>query len=317
MLCSVCGEDVANEFKFCPHCGRPVARPSENVEMPVSSAEPRLLPDAPNIGLNSKPIVSASSGIQAGTIVFAAFAAISLLVSLVKGLVPIYLLEALGWAGLAWYWQSKKTHSDVAKAIVGTLAVMVVLGEVVHIAMQWDAQPATAPVANSTPVYPNTNPNPDPFAKYIVGPANSPSATTTTAPSGNVGDLWGGSTDATTKGTHTLKGAKSSETTSTNRLEEPDISNLSGEEQSSIEQACFLPKGDGPAAYIKCLNRQLSLLAKAPPRPDLSALSGDEESSIEQACFLAKCDGPAAYYRCLTRQLRLLGIHPRADKTPD
>jgi hypothetical protein len=285
--------------------------------MPDSSAQPSLLPDVPDVGLNSKTIVSAGSRIQAGTIVFAAFAAISLLVSLVKGLVPIYLLEAIGWAGLAWYWQSKKTHSDLAKGIVGTLAVMVALGEVVHIAMQWDAQPAATPVANSAPVYPGANPNTDPFAKYIVSPANSPSTTTTAAPSENVGDLWGGSTDATTKGTHTLKGAKSSETTSTNRLEEPDISNLSGEEQSSIEQACFLPKVDGPAAYIRCLNRQLSLLAKAPPRPDLSALSGDEESSIEQACFLAKCDGPAAYYRCLTRQLRLLGIHPRADKSPD
>jgi hypothetical protein len=317
MFCSVCGKDIADEFKFCPHCGKPIARLSKDVEMPISSADPSLLPDVPNIGLTSTPIVSTGSGIQAGTIVFASFAAISLLVSLVKGVVPIYLLEALGWAGLAWYWQSKKTHSDVAKAIVGTLAVMVVLGEVVHIAMQWDAQPATAPIANSAPVYPGTNPNADANGYPIVGPANSPSAATTTTPSGNVGDLWSGSMDATTKGTQNLKGAKSSETTSTNRLEEPDMSNLSGEEQSLIDQACFLPKGDGPAAYIRCLNRQLSLLAKAPPRPDLSALNGDEESSIEQACFLAKGDGPAAYYRCLTRQLRLLGINPRADKSPD
>jgi hypothetical protein len=32
-----------------------------------------------------------------------------------KGIVPIYLLVAAGLAGAAWYWQGKKTHSDVAK----------------------------------------------------------------------------------------------------------------------------------------------------------------------------------------------------------
>jgi hypothetical protein len=182
MFCSVCGKDIADEFKFCPHCGKPIARLSKDVEMPISSADPSPLPDVPNIGLTSTPIVSTGSGIQAGTIVFASFAAISLLVSLVKGLVPIYLLEAFGWAGLAWYWQSKKTHSDVAKAIVGTLAVMVVLGEVVHIAMQWDAQPATAPVANSAPVYPGTNPNADANGYPIVGSANTPSTPATPPP---------------------------------------------------------------------------------------------------------------------------------------
>jgi hypothetical protein len=317
MLCSLCGKDVADEFKFCPHCGRPLVQPSDDVVLPISSAEPRLLPDVPNNELTSKPIVSTNSGIQAGTIVFAAFAFISLLVSLAKGLVPIYLFEGVGWAILAWYWQSKKTHSDLAKGIVGTLAIMVVFGELAHIAMQWDAQPASAPASNSASVYSGTNPNVDANGYTIVDTTNNPSAPTTTAPSVSIGDIWGSSTDATTKDMQNLKGAKSSETTSTNRLEEPDMSNLSGEEQSLIDQACFLPKGDGPASYIKCLNRQLSLLAKAPPRPDLSALNGDELSSIEQACFLAKSDGPAAYYRCLTRQLRLLGINPRADKTPD
>jgi TPR repeat protein len=53
-----------------------------------------------------------------------------------KGLVPIYLFEAAGWAGAAWYWHSKKTHSELAKAIVIVLAVLVAIGEVIHITWQ-------------------------------------------------------------------------------------------------------------------------------------------------------------------------------------
>ena len=103
----------------------------------------------------SEPIRNGVAGtaIRVGTLVFGAFSAISLLVSIVKGLVPIYLLGAAGWAGVAWYWQGKKTHSDVAKAIVIVLAVLVAIGEVVHIASQPDSK-STAPTAS------------DPFAAY-------------------------------------------------------------------------------------------------------------------------------------------------------
>jgi TPR repeat protein len=83
----------------------------------------------------------AGAGIRVGTWVFGAFSAISLVVSMAKGIVPIYLLEAAGWAGAAWYWQAKKTHSDVAKAIVIVLAVLVGIGEVVHIASQAGPKP--------------------------------------------------------------------------------------------------------------------------------------------------------------------------------
>jgi tetratricopeptide (TPR) repeat protein len=103
----------------------------------------------------SEPIEDgvAGSGIRVGTLVFGVFSVICLLVSIAKGLVPIYLLEAAGWAGLAWYWQGKKTHSDVAKAIVIVLAVLVAIGEAVHIASQPDSK-STAPTAS------------DPFAAY-------------------------------------------------------------------------------------------------------------------------------------------------------
>jgi hypothetical protein len=92
----------------------------------------------------------AGAGIRVGTWVFGAFSAISLVVSMAKGIVPIYLLEAAGWAGAAWYWQAKKTHSDVAKAIVIVLAVLVGIGEVVHIVSQAGSKPNIFDDASNT-----------------------------------------------------------------------------------------------------------------------------------------------------------------------
>ncbi|MGA3125871.1 MAG: tetratricopeptide repeat protein [Candidatus Korobacteraceae bacterium] len=86
----------------------------------------------------SRPVKDdvAGTGIRVGTWVFGAFSAISLLVSIVKGVVPIYLLEAAGWAGAAWYWEGKKTHSEFAKAVVVVIAILVGIGEVIHIVSQ-------------------------------------------------------------------------------------------------------------------------------------------------------------------------------------
>jgi hypothetical protein len=110
-----------------------------------------------------------------------------LLVSIIKGLVPIYLLEAVGWAGLAWYWQKKNTHSELAKAIVIVLAVLVAIGEVVHIVSQLSSEPkqtaadtshhlddlfpaSTPPSQRETQNKANSAAD-DPFAKYIVNPS--------------------------------------------------------------------------------------------------------------------------------------------------
>jgi len=108
----------------------------------------------------------AGSAARAGTLVFAAFAAISLLVSIIKGLVPIYLIEAAVWAGAAWYWQAKKTRTELAKAIVIVLAVLVAIGEVAHIVMQ-AGTPSSSTVSKST----------DPFERYGVPSGNSGSST--------------------------------------------------------------------------------------------------------------------------------------------
>jgi len=98
--------------------------------------------------------------------------------------------------------------------------------------------------------------------------------------------------------------------TSTRRLE---ISSLSGPERQSIESSCSQAKHlEGPAAYDKCLEGQLALLAAGPRRPDLSSLTGPELQSIESACSQAKhLEGPAAYNKCLNDQLTLLAAGPR------
>jgi hypothetical protein len=142
MVCRACGKESADEFTFCPHCGKALA-PKPSVIESSPSPSPEVQPVADIRPGESQPVKDgvAGTGIRVGTWVFGAFSAISLLVSIVKGVVPIYLLEAAGWAGAAWYWQGKKTHSDVAKAIVIVLAVLVGIGEVVHIVSQAGPKP--------------------------------------------------------------------------------------------------------------------------------------------------------------------------------
>jgi hypothetical protein len=103
-----------------------------------------------------------------GTYVFGAFSVLSLIVAIVKGIVPIYLIESAIWAGAAWYWHRKKTHSELATAIVIVFAGLIAIGEVIQIARQFSTLNA-APVSKST----------DPFEKYAVpsgnsGPSTSP-----------------------------------------------------------------------------------------------------------------------------------------------
>jgi len=161
MICGACGKESAGD-KFCPHCGKTFVRRPSVIESPIPPPEVQSVTDT--LTDESEPIRDGVAGtaIRVGTLVFGAFSAISLLVSIVKGLVPIYLLEAAGWAGVAWYWQGKKTHSDVAKAIVIVLAVMVAIGEVVHIALQADFKSTSATTS-------------DPFEKYAV-PSGASSA---------------------------------------------------------------------------------------------------------------------------------------------
>ena len=76
-----------------------------------------------------------ASSIKTGTYVFATFAALSFVVSAIKGFVPIYLLESVGWTALAVYWQSRTTHNKTSEVLVVFLALAVAVGEITEIAL--------------------------------------------------------------------------------------------------------------------------------------------------------------------------------------
>jgi tetratricopeptide (TPR) repeat protein len=111
---------------------------------------------------------------EIGTFVFGAFAVIALVVSIVKGIVPIYLFESAVWAGAAWYWHSKQTHSELAKAIVIVIAALIAIGEVVQVAREFN-KPSTAPASR----------NADPFEKYRVPSGSSTTPYSTYVPAAN------------------------------------------------------------------------------------------------------------------------------------
>jgi len=137
MVCCECGKESADEFSFCPHCGKAFAASLPATDPPGSSAFLNPLPEVED----KNPSVAPSNGSdKIGTYVFGTFAAISVLVSFIKGIVPIYLGEAAIWAACAWYWHRKKTHSDFAKAIVIVIAVLVAVGEVTQIASQFRSE---------------------------------------------------------------------------------------------------------------------------------------------------------------------------------
>lgn len=138
MVCCGCGKESADEFSFCPYCGKAFAASlPAATETPGSSTPLNPLPEVEA----KNPSVAPSNGSdKIGTYVFGAFSVVSVLVSFIKGIVPIYLGEAAIWAACAWYWHRKKTHSDLAKAIVIVLAALVAVGEVIQIASQFRSE---------------------------------------------------------------------------------------------------------------------------------------------------------------------------------
>lgn len=57
--------------------------------------------------------------------VFVAFAVLTLLTGISKGMPPIYIFEAAGWATAAWYWKRKNIVSLRANLFVLVLAILV------------------------------------------------------------------------------------------------------------------------------------------------------------------------------------------------
>jgi hypothetical protein len=189
MVCRGCGKESADEFSFCPHCGKQrvtqIVCPSCARESSADfsfcphcgkafvSALSGAVPPAPPPEVEAVEQEQTDQQIQTesgktdrsneiGTYVFGSFAVLALVVSIVKGIVPIYLFESAVWAGAAWYWHRKKTHSELAKAIVIVLAALIAIGEVIQVAREFN-KPSTAPANQST----------DPFEKYAVPSGSS------------------------------------------------------------------------------------------------------------------------------------------------
>jgi hypothetical protein len=92
-----------------------------------------------------------------------------------------------------------------------------------------------------------------------------------------------------------------------------NISDLTQDEQSSIESVCSEAKVmKGPVAYNRCVSKQLASLKGTSRNFDMSWLTQDEQSSIESVCSEAKVmKGPVAYNRCVSKQLASLKLQIR------
>ena len=166
MVCSGCGKESADEFSFCPYCGRAFVAGPPVIESPGSPQEVTAVTAVATEEPAPTGGIASNRSNKIGTYVFGAFSVIALLVSLIKGIVPIYLVEAAIWAGAAWYWHRAKTHSELAKAIVIVFATLVAIGEVIQIASEFRSEskltvaitphPLDSPAASQ---YPSTDPS--------------------------------------------------------------------------------------------------------------------------------------------------------------
>jgi len=175
--CPACGNESADDFTFCPYCGKAfLTIPSES-ESQATPPEIEQVTDTETDQTAPTQSGAAGRSNKVGTYVFLAFAAISLLVSIIKGVVPIYLLESAGWAGAAWYWHRKKTHGELAKAVVIVLAALLAIGEVIHIASQADSH--ARQVAATRPYYGEGQPASQ-YPATSQSPATAPLGTSST-----------------------------------------------------------------------------------------------------------------------------------------
>ena len=90
----------------------------------------------------------------------------------------------------------------------------------------------------------------------------------------------------------------------------PSLDGLDPVTQRSIQLACISQFDQGPAAYGRCLNRQLDALRRSPGIPSLDGLDPVTQRSIQLACISQFDQGPVAYGECLRAQLRSIGIQP-------
>jgi ribosomal protein L35AE/L33A len=152
MVCCECGKESAGEFKFCPHCGKAFTTNLQEIKSPGPSMQGKSVPEVAGKESSEMEHIPPYRLVNIGTYVFGAFSAISILTSIARGIVPIYLVEAAIWAGCAWYWHRKRSHSELAKAIIIVLAVLIAIGEVVSIAKQFTSEPKQAAIDAKQPL---------------------------------------------------------------------------------------------------------------------------------------------------------------------
>jgi ribosomal protein L32 len=164
LVCAACGRESADHFNFCPNCGKSAIAGPSVAESSSPSPEVKPVRETATEESPATQRVSINRTHRIGTYVFGAFSVIALLVSLIKGIVPIYLVESAIWAGAAWYWHRMKRHSELAKAIVIVLAGSVAIGEVVEIASQFRSESKQTTVDTShrlDDLFPRQNPSTD------------------------------------------------------------------------------------------------------------------------------------------------------------
>jgi hypothetical protein len=129
MFCGICGNEFSDDFRFCPKCGRSVSTSASVGGMQAAAVAPAAGANRRTEMQESVPSAGIGARFNYATVVFASFSVLSLLVSLAKGIVPLYLGESVVWAAVAWYWHKKGPRSEIATAIVLLLAVAVAAGE--------------------------------------------------------------------------------------------------------------------------------------------------------------------------------------------
>jgi hypothetical protein len=172
MVCLGCGKESTDGFSYCPHCGNAFVAGPPVIELPGLPQEVKPVTAVATEALAPTRGIASDRSNKIGTYVFGAFSVIALLVSLIKGIVPIYLVEAAVWAGAAWYWHHTKTHSELAKAIVIVFAALVAIGEVIQIASEFRSE-SKQTVASV--------PNPFDNAFASQSPSTEPSRAVTTS----------------------------------------------------------------------------------------------------------------------------------------
>jgi zinc-ribbon domain len=121
MFCMKCGLELPDDSRFCRKCG---------FAFPIAASQPSTtttpVPESVSSATLSRvSVTSAPTKFTSGTWVFAGLSVVTLAFCFAKGIIPIYLVAAAVWAGLAWYWQTRGPFDEGTEGTVCVVAVLV------------------------------------------------------------------------------------------------------------------------------------------------------------------------------------------------